>query len=216
MKNVELSNYIRQNFKPTARSMSMRRPIFGIGVNDADYMQQPMTKNGRLTCPCYRTWKAILSRCYNKKFHEIEPTYIGVSICEEWKSFSAFRDWWIIHQVDGWHIDKDIVGGGIEYSPENCIYIPQWLNAFVMRNESRRGECLIGVHWCNRKKSYVAQCNDTNTGNRVHVGYFKEMNDAHDAYKKEKLNQAFKNKQKMDSIDERIYPKVMEMIIKSK
>ena len=77
--------------------------VFGIGVNNADYVVQKWETVGYVDgkrkrklvweCPFYRTWKNMLMRCYSTKFQERRPTYKGCSVSEEWKTFSNFRAW---------------------------------------------------------------------------------------------------------------------------
>ena len=214
MNSVELSDYIRLNFKPTARSISMRKPVFGVGVNNADYMQQPSTVGGRLTCPAYRAWKSIMSRSYNEKFHKIEPAYSSVVVASEWVGFMNFRKWWILNYVSGYHLDKDIIGSGKVYGPNDCIYIPQWLNAFVMKGESKRGNSPTGVSKDTRSARFVAQCNNPITNKREFVGYFSTEVKARDAYLERKIQHATSLKITMDNIDIRIYPNVINIIKK--
>ena len=213
MNQIELSNYIRETFKPTARSISMRKPVFGVGINDADYMQQPVVGGSRMTCPAYRAWKAILMRCYDKRFHKKEPSYIGVLMSDEWHSFMAFRAWWVNNYAEGFHIDKDIIGDGSMYSRESCIYIPRWLNAFIIAPEKASNECSTGVSiYTRNSKKFVAQCNNPITGQREFLGYFNCNEDARRAYVKRKIKHADSLKAMMDAIDTRIYNRVIRII----
>lgn len=216
MNNIELSNYIKDTFKPTARSLSMRKPVFGVGINDANYMQQPAVQGGRLTCPCYRAWKAILNRCYNEKTHKTSPAYIGVTMSDEWRIFSKFRQWWIGHYIEGYHLDKDIIGNGKKYSKETCIYVPQFINAFVMTGFNSRGDYMIGVNKSKRNGCFIAQSNNPVTGKREFIGHFKTEEEASEAYKKNKALHATSLKPQMDKIDPRIYPSVISIIKRSK
>lgn len=45
----------------------------------------------------------------NKVEHKKWPSYIGVTVCDEWRSFMKFREWWLENHVDGWQIDKDLL-----------------------------------------------------------------------------------------------------------
>lgn len=216
MNSVELSNYIRKNYKPTMRSMSMRTLVHGVGINDADYMQQPVTENGRVTCPAYRAWKSMLARAYYDRIHRLEPAYADVEVCDGWLKFMSFRGWWVDNYREGFHLDKDLFGNGKEYSPEKCIYIPQWLNAFIMTGESRRGDCLIGVNVNKRSGKYIAQSNNPVTGKREFIGHFDDMVEASERYKERKKEHAISLKPHMDEIDLRIFNRVIKLIEESK
>jgi hypothetical protein len=41
----------------------------------------------------YKVWTDMLKRVYSKKYHEIKPTYIGISLCEEWHNYQNFAEW---------------------------------------------------------------------------------------------------------------------------
>lgn len=105
-------------------SLSQRKPVFGVGTNDADYLTNP-TINGKQTkCSIYRTWQSMLMRCYSDKFQAKHPTYTGCSVCDEWLTFSSFRRWMIAQNWQGKQLDKDIrVNGNKVYSPETCCFV---------------------------------------------------------------------------------------------
>ena len=59
----------------------------------------------------------------------------GVKVCEEWeREFESFYQWAI---CNGWRkgleLDKDIIGDGLLYSPQNCIFVTRKIN-----NQTRR------------------------------------------------------------------------------
>lgn len=91
-------------------------------------------KNTRL----YRIWKSMRSRCNNKN----ENSYKdyggrGVSICDEWNKFEAFRSWSLEHGYnDELSIDRIDCDGN--YCPENC----RWANAVTQANNTRRNHLL--------------------------------------------------------------------------
>ena len=68
--------------------------IFGVGVNDSDYVVYPTIDGKRVACPFYFTWKSMLQRCYDPKFQKKYPTYKG---CVELKigiPFLILKDGW--------------------------------------------------------------------------------------------------------------------------
>ena len=68
-----------------------------------------------------------------------------------------------------------------------------------------RGKHLIGVHWCNTKKVFVAQVSK-NKGKSEYLGYFKTEIEAFNAYKTAK--ETFVKEQANDwksQIDDRAY-----------
>ena len=197
----------------------MGRPrvlVHGFGVNDADYTVQPTINGKREVCAIYSAWKNMIARCYSKNHQQQCKTYIGVTVCDEWKSFMAFRKWWIENHVDGWHLDKDLLTDNRQYSPKNCIYIPRWLNNFTIDHGLARGEWPIGVHMERVSGLFVATCNSPETLKRVTIGRFKTPIEAHLAWKAKKLEHAAQMKVMMDSIDSRIYHRVLDTINRAK
>ena len=82
----------------------------------------------------YHRWKSIMRRCYDKE----DSTYkfwgaVGATVCDEWYDPDVFCSWYIKNKIDGWDIEKDIVqlkSNGIlkQYSPENCSFVPKYIN----------------------------------------------------------------------------------------
>ena len=79
----------------------MNKLVCGVGVNDLGYrtqVEEYVTKDGGkrtpkpvFICKYYTAWRSMLQRCYNKKYLERKPSYIGTSVCSEWLSATAFR-----------------------------------------------------------------------------------------------------------------------------
>lgn len=188
------------------------RLVHGFGINDANYVVSSVVNGKRVKCRAYDTWKSLIQRCYNKKSHKKHPTYIGVTVCNEWRSFMKFRKWWLKHHVDGWQLDKDLLTDNREYSPDSCIYVPAWLNTFTVGNDAVRGEWPIGVSLHKACGLFSSRCKNPATGKVVRIGLFKTPEAAHLAWRAIKLEYAAQMKAEMDAIDERIYPRVVEII----
>ena len=213
MTNIELSLWIEANYPANNLSIAMRKPRYGVGINDADYATQPIVNGVKLMDPAYSAWFNMLKRAYNKKFHEAHQTYSDVTVCKEWHSFRAFRAWWLANYRDGFQCDKDLLAiGNREYSPWSCIYIPQWLNKFTTDSGAARGELPIGVCLYKPSGKYQSYCNNPITGKRHSLGYFTTPEAAHAAWLKCKLELAEQLKPEMDAIDSRIYHNVLTII----
>lgn len=194
-----------------ARSSAKRRLVLGVGINDADYMIEIRVEGKRFVCPAYRAWKHILRRCYCKKFLSENQTYIGVSVCDEWLTFSKFKHWYEINYVGGWQIDKDILTGSRVYSPETCIYVPRWLNNLTEDHRAARGDLKIGVCRGFNGVGFIAQCSNPFKSS-AYIGTYKTEEEAYQAWLGKKKEIALILKQKMDEIDARIYPRVIQII----
>ena len=189
--------------------------MYGIGVNDADYVVWSIINGRRVRCPANSSWMRMLTRCYSAKFHHRSPTYIGVKVCDEWLSFMAFRKWWVENQVDGWHMDKDVLSDDRIYSPDTCIFVPAWLNTFTIDSWAARGEWPIGVCFDRRRRKFGSRCRHP-FGKREHLGYFSTPEEAHAAWLARKLEMAHELKNLMDDVDTRIFQRVIEIIIRAK
>ena len=212
MNKVELSRFIEANY-PISGTGRPRKLLFGIGLNDADYMTAPTVDGAPLLDPAYMAWVSMLTRAYDQKLHERQPTYSDVTVCKEWHSFSEFRAWWLDNYREGYQLDKDLlVVGNREHGPDTCVYVPRWLNNFTEDSGASRGELPIGVSFCNQTGKYRSNCRNTITGKQHTIGRFTTPEAAHDAWLNYKLELADQLKPEMDAIDQRIYPNVVKII----
>ena len=214
MNSIELSRFIEANYPANKTSITLRKPRYGVGVNDADYVTAPTVNGAALWDPAYMAWSGMLQRAYSQKFHVANPTYSDVTVCKEWHSFCAFREWWLNNYRDGFQCDKDLLmPGNREYAPDTCIYVPRWLNSFTTDSESSRGEFPIGVSLNKSTGKYRSQCCNPITGKRHNLGRFDTPEEAHEAWLDFKLALADRLKKEMDRIDPRIYNNVLAIII---
>lgn len=190
---------IRDDYQPT---------VFGVGI----VAGLPVKLDGRLA-DYYNYWSGILERCYSSKFHEKYPTYIGCTICDEWKLLPNFKEWFDVYHRAGWEIDKDLlVKGNKVYSPETCRFIPKSLNNLIKENRKTRGDCCIGVLYREGYKDpYLAQLSVDNQN--VHLGCFSTETEAFLCYKLAKESHV-KSKASLlyseGKIDELLYQKLSE------
>ena len=180
-----------KEIKANARSMARRKLVFGIGINDSDYMIEFVSEGKRVMCPYYRVWTHMMTRCYSANFHIKNPTYAGCFVCEEWFVFSSFKLWMVKKEWQGMELDKDIkVKGNKIYSPDNCLFIPRSLNGLLNNHAAKRGLYPIGVHLHKATGKFMATISCG--GKRKHLGCFETDKKASSAYqkaKKEKISQ---------------------------
>lgn len=187
-------------------STARRKLILGVATNDADYTVCPTVDGKKLTCPAYLSWRNMLMRVFSEVYHMKQPTYRACTVCEQWLYFMTYREWWLKNNKDDWHLDKDfLTPGNKHYAPENCVFIPQWLSAFVSGHESARGPQPIGVLFDKRHNLFVARIGDGTRSSKRYIGGFKTKEDAALAYKNEKLKTLLALKGKIDAIDKRLY-----------
>lgn len=172
------------------RLVYSKKPLQGVGINDAPYQVHMNLLGTRVACPAYRTWKNMLDRCYSDKARLEYPTYTGCTVAPEWHSFMHFRSWWLQHYKDEFQLDKDLLlTGNKVYSADTCIFVPQWLNLFTIARDATRGLLPLGVslRCINRTKPYLAKCSD-GTGTQVHLGLYATPEEAHQAWLSYKLS----------------------------
>ena len=217
MNGKEQTIWLEDNCQVNARGRS-RRLVRGVGVNDAPYCTKHRTDGKQVNCPAYTAWNAMLRRAYSDKYHAEHQTYSGVTVCDEWHTFMSFRKWWLENQVDGWQIDKDILSDAACYSPDTCLFVPAWLNTFTIDSDAIRGELPIGVDFHKQAGKYRARCRHSLAGRRgrLGLGLFDTPEEAHLAWRTRKLELALELKPNMDEIDQRIYPRVIEIINNAK
>ena len=164
------------------------KKVYGVGINDADYVVQPTRPDGkRSICPYYLAWLNMLTRAYSPKSHARRPTYSGVTACEEWHSFMAVRAWMETQDWQGKQLDKDIIAPGNKvYSPDTCVFVSPALNTLLTDSAAARGEWPIGVSWRKDHKKFQAYIEEG--GKQRHLGYFTCPQEAHMAWRNAKVS----------------------------
>ena len=105
--------------------------VYNNGINN---MPRGWTKENEWNKRVYKTWCNMLERCYDEKYQEIHPTYIGCTVCDRWLLLSNFVE--DITKIDGYELwltnpnkrislDKDIKSNGEnkEYCLEECMLV---------------------------------------------------------------------------------------------
>lgn len=169
--------------KPVSKNcLAKRKLVYGIGINDADYITGRKVDGKQVACPFYSRWHSMIQRCYNPKLHARCPTYLGCSVTDGWLTFSNFKKWMEKQDWVGMALDKDILEQGNKiYSPEKCIFVTSQINKLLMDRVNDRGVHKLGTHWEKAVKKFRAQCRVG--GKRKFLGYFPTQNEAHEAYK---------------------------------
>lgn len=127
--------------------------VCGVGINDLD---ENIKVNGK-HLPFYACWRTMLQRCYSEKCQINHPTYIGCSVCEEWKYLSNFRRWFDLNYVERFQLDKDIlIDDNKLYSPDTCCFVPKYLNTLFTDHRNARGDLPLGI--TRNHNGYMAQC----------------------------------------------------------
>ena len=143
----------------------------------------------------YNKWCKMLTRCFDDKYKQGNPTYKDVTCCDRWLCFANFlEDFKILKQECNWstneklNLDKDILYKGNKiYSLKNCVFVPDWINLLFIKKDANRGEYPIGVNYNKQAKKYEARCSIN--GKNTHLGYYNTVEEAFNAYKQAKENE---------------------------
>lgn len=183
-----------------------KKLVVGVAVND---YKGSVSVDGN-TIRSYRIWYGILTRCYNDKFHEKNPTYKGCSVAKDWLLFSNFKKWYddnypsVLSKKLGiaFEIDKDLLSKGNKvYSQQTCVFIPSKVNNFMTNNKKSNKSGYTGVSWYKRYNKWLVQIKDFETGKTKKLGYFKNVEEASSVYKKAREAEAVKCKEFLKSLN---------------
>ena len=173
------------------------------GINDMPELTSVKVGNKHVPHPRYRLWHNLMSRVHEPRVAH----YFGLSICEDWLTFSKFNAWVDEHFVEGYSLDKDILHeGNMCYGPEYCIFVPQWVNTIAI-TPNRKRDLPTGVY--RNGKGYMAQLRKR-AGNSTTVGTYSTPMLAYKAYLQAKGKYIKELKVELDAIDIRLYPALFE------
>jgi len=193
---------------PECGRLKRRKPLYGVGINDSDYLTHHIDKYGNdVRCPYYSRWHGIIKRCYSSKFHIKRPTYIGCTVSEEWLTFSIFKKWMETQDHEGKQLDKDILFDGNKvYSADTCCFVSQDINSLLVDQKASRGKYPIGVCLDKRIGKYEAAVSIN--GKSKHLGRYATPQEASNAYNLAKSNHIIEKAKELTDI------RVKEALIK--
>lgn len=168
----------------------------------------------------YSLWYSLIRRCYSEVYQKDKPTYIGCEVSENFKNYTYFYEWcqkqvgFNSKDSNGkvWQLDKDILSQGKKiYSEETCCFVPIDINAlFVGTSQKRKYDLPAGISIKSTKTGYGATCS-LGKKQRKHLGYFKTVEEAIQAYnsKKKEVIIATANNYR-EFVDQRVYKQLIE------
>lgn len=158
--------------------------VQGVGVNDADYEVFNRQPDGSIIrCPYYVKWMSMIRRCYSKKVLDRQEYYNGCIVCDEWLTFSKFKEWMQRQDWQGKDLDKDLLFKDNKvYGPDTCTFITRELNSFITDSKKSRGKYKIGV--TKEKNRYVSRISEN--GKSRMIGRFSTEDQAYEAWYKRK------------------------------
>ena len=162
-----------------------RKPVFGIGINDANH---PTTVDGK-RLRTYRTWTNMLQRCYHDHLQGRNTTYKDCTVETSWLRFSVFEQWMLTQDFYGNHLDKDLlVPGNKVYSAHIFVFVPRTLNNLFEDRRATRGNLPLGVsyHKDARKRRYAAKVSVQDS--TLNLGSYCTPLEAHQAWQRAKAD----------------------------
>lgn len=171
----------------------MSKLVYGVGVNDSNYVVRRKIDGKHETCPYYLTWYNMLRRCYCKKELLKRPSYSGCSVSKDWLTFSKFKSWMEKQDWKGKCLDKDLlIKGNKIYSESSCIFVDRKVNMFLIDRAASRGRFMIGCYWNKESKKFQASCCNPFTKKLDYLGLFQDEMTAHLAWLSRKKELALK------------------------
>lgn len=152
---------------------------YGIG-----YYSKPFSRSRKNSDrdDCWRAWNSILQ----------DVSKGNATICEEWKEYYCFRDWYKAHdyQIEGDRIflTTKVFSDDFYYSPETCVFASRKITQFIIpevygnpRYDENGVELPLGITYRrdNPKWSgwYVISSTDMKTGEKI-TNSFKTKEEA--------------------------------------
>lgn len=135
------------NFKTGSIRDPYERTVYGVGyVGQGEYTT---VKNGKHS-KTYKVWTSMLQRCYSEKTLELNNTYLGCSVSDDWCNFQIFAKWFDenYYEIKGERVelDKDILFSGNKiYSSNTCLFVPQRINKLFRQNSNIRYKKYIEI-----------------------------------------------------------------------
>lgn len=180
------SGNIKNNFSPS---------VYGKGILGTNEVINTESNT------CYRVWALMLKRCFSEEYKQRNPTYRDVTVCDEWLLFTNFREWFNINYIQGFELDKDLIGDYKEskvYSPDTCVFIPHNVNTFlVYKNYSDTS----GISLSKSKNRYIVNCNTFMEDTNGYIGSFGTREEALECYNNHRKVQAEKVKDYLRSLN---------------
>lgn len=131
-------------------------------------------------------WQDMQKRCSPSNWTGKYSYYEGSE--NKFTSFQEFAEWcqgqygyMSKTEKHFWSLDKDLkIPGNRNYSPDACMFVPNWINSLTTDKAKARGEFPIGASWIEHHGYFTSHIN--NRGKLIALGKYKCPEDAHKAW----------------------------------
>ena len=121
-----------QNIKNGQIKNPYKRSVYNIGYYGVGNYT---ARNNNIKTEEYIKWISMFVRCYDDKYHERQPSYIGCTVAEPFQNFQIFAEWYNhnIYECNyPLELDKDFLYEGNKiYSPATCCFLPKEINTAI-------------------------------------------------------------------------------------
>lgn len=159
-----------------------KKTVSGVGyLGDGQYKSCSGKDNPSKS---YMVWRRMIERCYDKRDKRYD-LYKRISVDSKWHNYQNFAEWYNDNVVEGYHLDKDLLGvskGVYMYSEDTCCFLPNMLNNLI-KMPCKYRLYPYGVTRKVTKKGFVRYVATYGT---IHLGTFDTMHDAFLHYKEYK------------------------------
>lgn len=194
-----------------SRRRHLKSLEYGVGHYDVEFPSTIIIDGIMCHHSAHRRWSGMLSRCYKPHTEQLEHSYAGCTVADEWLRFSNFLAFWKARYREGYALDKDLLHpGNNTYSPEHCVFIPQALNNFGVDHTRPRGELPQGVSWHKLRSKFRARIRIN--GKTKHLGLFDNAQEAHTAWHAVRVQQARDWKPVCDEIHPDLHAGLMQKV----
>jgi len=109
----------------------------------------------------YKRWSGMLERCYDPKFSKYQwYGGKGVKVCDRWLHFKNFEEDIkklknydkFLENPRAYGLDKDIIGDGMIYSPETCMFA----NMQEQVNAQKKTQPIVAIDKEGNKTTYIS------------------------------------------------------------
>ena len=127
----------------------------------------------------YDVWVSMRQRCRNPKCPEYKNYgQRGISICDEWETFTPFEKW---AKENGYKVGLSIdrIDNDGNYTPTNC----RWADLFMQNANKRSGRNKTGAAGVHKRPNGRFRVQIMRRGVRFNVGDFDTVDEARQARK---------------------------------